>query len=165
MQRGATQHSYVRYVDVIFESSAGLASLLSAGRVQLTRFGLDGSGGTTVSLGGVLSVSGNRLLFDFGTAGLGGNAISTAGDGYYEVAADIDGDGSRETRRYFYRLLGDVNADRTVNTLDEGLILAAFGTTNPERDVNGDGIVNTLDRVYAMRSFGRSLASGLLLDG
>ncbi|MCI0460839.1 MAG: cadherin repeat domain-containing protein, partial [Gemmataceae bacterium] len=118
VQRGASQRSYVRHLDVLFEDSAGLTGLLGAGRVQLTRRGLDGSGGSAVSLGGVLSISGNRLLFDFGVQGLGGNRISTAGDGYYEVAVDSDGDGVRETRRYFYRLLGDVNADRTVNALD-----------------------------------------------
>jgi len=151
VQQGATQRSYVRYVDLFFENPGGLAAMLANNRVQLRRYTLSGSGGTTVSLLGKLSVTGNQLRLDFGSAGLSTN-------GYYEVSLDLDGNGTRESKRYFYRLLGDVNGDRTVNSLDRSLVAAAMGQTgtNLPADVNGDGTVNYRDRSLV------SFASGTL---
>ncbi|HUT88817.1 MAG TPA: choice-of-anchor Q domain-containing protein [Thermoguttaceae bacterium] len=166
VQHGATERSYVRYLDLIFESESGLADLITEGRVTLTRHGLDGSGGTAVTLGGVLSAVDNRIQFDFGPQGIGGNRNSNVGDGYYQVALDLDDNGTFESTRHFYRLLGDVNGDRTVNSVDVYAILYAYGQSgsNLEEDANGDGCVNALDRVLAMRAVGRSLGAGLLID-
>ena len=159
VQRGAVQRSYIRYVDVVFADAAGVADLLGSGRAQLRRFGLSGTGtATTVSLTGRLSASGNQLQLNFGSAGLTTN-------GYYELSLDLDGDGTREAKRYFYRLLGDVNGDHTANAVDRSLVQAAMGRTgtNLNEDVNGDGRVSYLDRLRIATASG-SLATGLWLD-
>ncbi|MBL8810606.1 MAG: hypothetical protein JNM43_10550, partial [Planctomycetaceae bacterium] len=96
--------------------------------------------------------------------GLGGNRNTTAGDGYYQLGIDMDGDGTYESVRSFYRLLGDVNGDRRVDTVDSSLVLGAYGTSNPERDVNGDGSVNANDRTLLLRSVGRKLKDDLFAD-
>ncbi|HUT94316.1 MAG TPA: Ig-like domain-containing protein [Thermoguttaceae bacterium] len=166
VQKGATQRSYVRYVDLIFENELGLADLITGDRVSLARYGLDGSGGTAVDVTGVLSAIDNRIEFDFGEQGIGGNRNSNVGDGYYEVSLDLDGNGSFETTRHFYRLLGDTNGDRVVDAVDIYSILHAYGSIGAglEDDANGDGVVNALDRVLAMRAFGRALGAGLAID-
>jgi hypothetical protein len=140
----------------------------------MQRFDLNGNSAQAVDLAlgtaqSVVSTSGNKLLFDFGSDGIGINATgrnrnTNAGDGYYRVELDLDADGTFETERRFYRLLGDVNADRVVDDTDFALIQSAFGTNNQERDVNGDGWVNSLDRTLAIRSRGRRLADSLILD-
>ena len=63
------------------------------------------------------------------------------GDGYYAIELDLDGDGTFDTDRRFYRILGDVNADRIVDNLDLAAISAEMGRSGPrlEGDVNGDG--------------------------
>jgi hypothetical protein len=57
-------------------------------------------------------------------------------------------------------LLGDLNGDGTVNTLDLTAFLGNFGGTNKkpsEGDLNGDGVVNTLDLTTFLGNFGQSL--------
>ncbi len=70
------------------------------------------------------------------------------------------------SRKAFYRMLGNVNDDRTVDNTDVSLITAAFGQrgSNLEQDVNGDGVVNNTDRTLASRRRGQSLAASLWLD-
>jgi hypothetical protein len=106
------------------------------------------------------------LEFDFGTNGIGGDRNTSAGDGYYALAFDLDANGSLETELDFYRLLGNVNSDRIVDNLDIAAISAVLGRTgsNLDEDVNGDGVVNALDRTLASRARGRRLAAGLPLD-
>ena len=178
MQQGATERSFIRYLDLTFNLSTSQTSALSQmvasvndgdptnDRIKLIRHGLDGSGGTQVSLANLLQAVDHVIEFDFGANGLGGNRNSTAGDGYYELDLDLEGDGSFETVRHFYRLLGDANGDHVVDSNDLSMITAAFGQsgTGLEADVNGDGVVNALDRTLAARSLGRRLASGLPLD-
>jgi RHS repeat-associated protein len=167
VQRGAKQRSYVRYLDLIFDQAGGIGALMADSRISLTRHELDGSGDNPVPLNGVLNTSGNRLLFDFGANGIGGNRNTNVGDGYYELALDLDGNGTFETKRNFYRLLGDVNGDHRVDSVDANVILAAYGRSgaNLDEDVNGDGVVNALDRTLAIRASGRKLKDGLHLDG
>ncbi len=100
-----------------------------------------------------LSVADNRVRLDFGSQGIGGNRNTNAGDGYYRIGVDIDGDGTADSFHHFYRLLGDVNGDRQVNAMDRSLVMSASGSANPERDVNGDGVVN-------QRRFDAGLTSG-----
>lgn len=166
VQRGQTQRSFVRYQDLTFAESGGVLSGLATdpSRFKLTRYDLAGANGANVNLAGLVSVAGNVLTVDFGPQGVGGDRNGKAGDGYYRFEIDTDGDGTFDTSRSFYRLLGDVNGDRTVNATDANLILTAFGTTTPERDANGDGVVNAADRTLAIRSLGGSLAGGLTLD-
>ena len=163
VQKGMRQRSFVRYLDLDFASEA---DVIGTNRVRLTRYNLDGSGGTAVGLGGLLSTAGPRLSFDFGAQGLGGNRNTNTGDGYYVLGLDLDGNGSFETTRAFYRLLGDANGDRQVNLTDANFILANYGKSGLllEADANGDGLVNSLDRGLALRQFGFFLSPGLWLD-
>src|SRR5262249_41220766 len=114
VQRGAAERSYIRYLDLVFESSTGLSQLISEGRVHLTRYSLSGTNGVNVSLSGKLTTTGNRITANFGSNGIGGSRNSSAGDGYYRLTIDTDRNGSYETQKSFYRLLGDTNGDRLV---------------------------------------------------
>ncbi|HEX5102420.1 MAG TPA: choice-of-anchor Q domain-containing protein, partial [Pirellulaceae bacterium] len=164
VQRGLAQRSYIRYIDLVFESADGLAELIAQGRFGLTRYNLNGANGVNVSLTGKATASGNRIVIDFGAQGIGGKRNSATGDGYYALALDTDDDGSLETVRNFYRLLGDSNGDRIVDATDVNNVNAAFGATGPHNaDLNGDGVVNATDRNLANRRQGRKIASHLLL--
>jgi hypothetical protein len=78
---------------------------------------------------------------------------------------DLDGDGNFETSRRFYRLLGDVNGDRQVDSTDVSLITAGTKASySAILDTNGDGVVNASDLLYTTRAKGRKLADLLLLD-
>jgi parallel beta-helix repeat protein len=166
VQRGTAQRSYIRYIDLVFESSTGLTQLVNEGRFKLTRSNLSGVSPVNVSLAGKLKIVGNRVTVDFGTNGIGGNRNSTTGNGYYRLSVDADRNGSQETQRSFYRLLGDTNGDRTVNAADQSNVTAAFGRTgkNLNADVNGDGKVNSTDRDLVRKQLGKSLAANLPLD-
>ena len=107
---------------------------------------------------------GYTLRFDFGSQGLGGNRNSNAGDGYYRIGIDVDGDGQMDAFKHFYRLLGDVTGDGKVDDLDRLFILNNVGSNNPNADVNGDRVVNGVDSLLATRAFGRKLKDGLRLD-
>jgi hypothetical protein len=164
VQRGAQQRSYIRYLDLVFESSEGLADLVAEGRIGLTQHSLTGTGGTAVSLAGKATASGNRVAIDFGAAGLGGNRETAAGDGYYGLRVDTDDNGSLETVRNFYRLLGDTNGDRKVDSRDQINILLAYGRRGANNaDVNGSGSVNMTDFLLATRQYGRRIGSSLPL--
>ena len=118
VQHGTLERSYIRYLDLIFESSAGLSQLISEGRVHLTRFTPSGTSPVSVSLAGKLKVVGNHITADFGANGIGGNRNSVVGNGYYRLTIDTDRDGTYETQRNFYRLFGDTNGDRAVDSID-----------------------------------------------
>ena len=68
------------------------------------------------------------LALDFGGGGIGGNRDSSVGGGYYELALDLDSNGTLETVRHFYRLLGDVTGDRWAISAD----VAAMGPAGNE---------------------------------
>jgi surface-anchored protein len=166
VQNGMTQRSYIRNLDVLFGSDDGLDDILAnPGRVQITKFDLNGNNGSILPGSAFgLSMSGNRLKFDFGLQGLGGNRNTNAGDGYYRVGIDADGDGQFETFRHFYRLLGDVNGDRKVDAADRTAVMAAMRNQNREADVNGDGVVNSVDQTLVTRAVGRKLKDDLFAD-
>jgi hypothetical protein len=133
--------------------------------LALTRFNLAGGGGSNVNLAGKATVVGNRVELDFGVQGIGGNRNAAPGDGYYRLRVDADGDGLLETRRHFYRLLGDTNHDRVVSLADVDAINADLGQTGVrDTDVNGDGVVNATDANIANAQRGRQLASSLPLN-
>ncbi len=163
IQTGQTQRSFVRNVDVIFDSPTGIADLLTNNRLQLTRRNLDGTGGVNVPLptGAGTTVVGNQIRLDFGAQGIGGNRNSNVGDGYYEVAVDLDGDGSFDSRQYFFRLFGDLTGDGRVDGSDKIKVLQLNGSLSPEGDANGDGVVNAIDALYSTRAFSRRLGDGL----
>ncbi|MEZ6137703.1 MAG: SdrD B-like domain-containing protein [Pirellulaceae bacterium] len=178
VQKGAIQRSYLRYVDVTFSLGDQLQAMVNSvtdgdatnDRIALIRRDLDGtSNPTPIGLSSVITVAGQKLEFDFGPNGIGGNRNSNVGDGYYTLQFDLDSDGdftdSGETLM-FYRLLGNVDADTTVTQADVNAILGAFGSTgtNLEEDANGDGVVNQIDRILAIRALGRGLGGGLPLS-
>jgi parallel beta-helix repeat protein len=166
VQRGAAQRSYIRYLDMVFESAEGLSQLVSEGRFKLTRSTVAGNSPVNVSLAGKLTVVGNRVTVNFGSNGIGGNRNSTIGNGHYRLTVDADRNGTQETQRSFYRLLGDTNGDRTVNTADVNNILAFMGRrgSNLDQDVNGDGVVNSTDRTLARGQLGKTVAAHLPID-
>ena len=167
VQRGETQRSLVRYLDATFTDPNPLAALVSSvqdgnssnDRLVLKQFNLDGSGiGTLISLSGKVVSSGNQILFDFGPAGLA--------DGYYELAIDLDGNGTMDQAMHFYRLLGDLNGDRKVDASDMPLLTSALGQKGSGLyfDLNGDGKVDQKDRILLVSLYGRKLANGLAVD-
>lgn len=186
IQNGLTERSYIRYIDVTFNmNDQTLDDLVSTpNRISLIRHNLDGSGGQAIDLTGRVS---HRLAafdhvieFDFGQYGLGGVArgVSSlnqywanmiAGDGYYEIALDLDNDASHTPDKvlHFYRLLGDVNGavdpQHAVDATDLALIAMA---PDSNADVNGDGVINATDTGLAQRSKAqnRKLTAGLVLD-
>lgn len=166
VQQGQTQRSYIRYVDLVFEDAAAMLSdLADPSRVRLTRYDLAGNNPVLMSLAAAgLSVANGKLTFDFGEQGITGNRNTTDGDGYYNIEVDLDGDGSFDAVKRFYRLLGDVDGNRAVDDIDANLILLNFGGPNYEYDANGDGAVNSLDRTLAVRSKNRQLTGLFDLD-
>ena len=167
VQLGQSQRSYVRYVDLLFAGPQDVSDLLSGGwnQFRVMRSTLDNTLPVNVPLSSsMISQSQNAVRFDFGANGLGGNRNTNAGDGYYELAWDRSRNGSFTAKKYFYRLLGDVNGDRRVDSLDSSLVTGSLGLANPERDVNGDGLVNANDRTLVLRAVGRKLKDGLFTD-
>ena len=163
VQNGLDQRSYIRNLDLVFESDEGLLDLLGTGRIQLTKFDLNGENGVAIA-NPTMGVVGNTLRFDFGSQGLGGNRNNNAGDGYYRIGIDVDGDGLMDAFKHFYRLLGDVTGDGKVDDLDRLFILKSVGSNNPNADVNGDRVVNGVDSLLATRALGRKLKDGLRVD-
>jgi hypothetical protein len=117
-----------------------------------------------VPLTGFLSANGANISVDFGAAGIQNSRNTNGGDGYYTLELDLDNDTVFETSLRFYRLLGDVNGDKQVNSADQTAVSAASGTSNPQFDLNGDGIVNSTDVLMVRRAVGRRLANGLVVD-
>ncbi len=180
VQNGAAQRSYIRNLDIQFNTDAELQALLDTltdgdevnNRLQLKRFANDGIGvGVNVSLTGKVVRDGSKLSIDLGAGGIGGDARSNVGNGYYRLLIDEDGDGGMDNELDFYRLYGDVNGDRIVDTLDVTDISRALSKRSRDAnfDINGDGVVNSLDRVFAQKETrlpigSRSIDLGLHLD-
>jgi len=135
--------------------------------VQVTKFDLNGDNGAALASSAfAASIAGDRLRLDFGAQGIGGSRNTNAGDGYYRVGVDIDGDGTADVFRHFYRLLGDVNGDRKVDAADRTRVMSGSsgGLSVAERDVNGDGVINSADTTLVTRALGKKLKDGLWVD-
>jgi surface-anchored protein len=165
VQNGQAQRSFVRNVDIIFSQDDNLDDLLSADRVQVSKFDLSGENPSLLSASAYTATTvDDRLLLDFGAQGIGGNRNTDAGNGYYRIDIDIDGDGVSDVSKYFYRLLGDVNGDRSVNALDRLLVMRGNSPVTPSVDTNGDGVVDSVDLAIVTRALGRKLKNGLWVD-
>lgn len=163
LQLGETQRSFIRYIDLTFNSSPGtIRNLLDTGRLKVTCQDLLNSRTNNIndlntleynlSLTGYATVSGNTIRIDFGVLGIGGNSTGTTRDGYLRVKFDADGDGVHETVKRFYKLLGDGNADRVVTSaIDKNF------------DLNGDGKINSIDVNQASIRNGRRIAGADVL--
>lgn len=59
-------------------------------------------------------------------------------------------------------LAGDINQDGTVDSIDAGMLSAAFGSVprdpnwNPNADINNDGVVDIFDAIILANNFGRT---------
>ncbi len=190
VENGAAERSYIRYLDVLFnesDSQSGSALSTIAGsaatttpKISLYQYDLagDASSKVAVPLANVnVSVIDHAIEIEFGPGGIGGNSSTTAADGYYEL--DVVLPDGQTAIHHFYRLLGDVNGDGTVDQNDLNAVAAArgqsvsqiatasgqpaTGLTALNMDVNGDGSVNTTDLALATKSKGNSLGSNLPL--
>ncbi|MCY2997334.1 MAG: dockerin type I domain-containing protein [Planctomycetota bacterium] len=164
VSRGQVQRSYVRYLDITTGQNSDASQIVSSSRIRLRKADLNGNGSVNVPLTGLLSANGANISVDFGAAGIQNSRNTNGGDGYYTLELDLDNDTVFETSLRFYRLLGDVNGDRQVNSADQNAVSAASGTSNPQFDLNGDGIVNSTDVLMVRRAVGRRLANGLVVD-
>jgi ELWxxDGT repeat protein len=174
VQLGATQRSYIRYVDVLFNSETDLSSLLTLGRVKVERFALNATivtpeTGLAANSFAVTKVA-DRLRLDFGTNGITGSRTSNAGDGLYRVLLDVNGDGdfvdAVDAMFEFSRIVGDANGDARVNAADLSIVNSQFGSsgTNLSGDIDGSGSVNLTDRniTTAQSNNNRQLDAALL---
>jgi hypothetical protein len=165
VSKGLSQRSYIRYVDLTLASATTASAIVSSGsRMTLMRTDLDGNGSTAVPLTGFINAVGGRIALDFGTVGIGNARNTSLADGYYTLAVDLDNDGQREAEFAFFRLFGDLNGDREVNSTD--LSIAANGARSAysaEADANGDGFVTSTDVLYVRRTLSRRLRNGLWL--
>ncbi len=179
IQGGLVERSFIQTVDVRFNLSGTVVNNLAAtgSPVHLIQYPLNWDGhsvGVEVLRTAIqLSAVDHVLHFDFGQYGLGGVARGAnfnnyyaqmaAGDGYYEIAIDLNGNGTyEESEKYhFYRLLGDLNGDHSVDQADINLLANPNGQFV---DVNGDGSVNVYDNALISRQKGKKLANGLRLD-
>jgi hypothetical protein len=164
VSRGQVQRSYVRYLDITTGQNSDASQIVSSSRIRLRKADLNGNGSVNVPLTGLLSANGANISVDFGAAGIQNSRNTNGGDGYYTLELDLDNDTVFETSLRFYRLLGDVNGDKQVNSADQNAVSAAIGTSNPQFDLNGDGIVNSTDLLMVRRAVGRRLANGLVVD-
>ena len=180
VEDGAVERSYIRYLQVDFnesdsQSGGELTQIVNSlgpasPEIQLYQYDLndDASSKTAVSLSGVtVAVIDHAIELDFGASGLGGSPNTTTADGYYEL--DIKLPSGTTAVHHFYRLLGDVTGDGTVDNNDLNEIAAEINLSNPTgwhrsgADVNGDGTVSALDLTLATRAKGHKLKSGLSL--
>ncbi|MCA9125995.1 MAG: VCBS domain-containing protein [Planctomycetales bacterium] len=169
VQAGAKQRSYIRELDILFNSEDGLTDLLAAGRVALESFALDadpaapGTGSPVTDF--TVEKVGTRLKLDFGLDGLTDNTFT--GDGFYQVLVDVDGNGSfadaADAIFAFHRILGDANGDAIVDSADVDLINSQIGQSgsNLDGDVDGSQEVDGFDAALANFKNGVALAPWL----
>ncbi len=164
VQKGSVGRSFVRYVDLAFNTTATLGDIVASigtgsPRIRMTNTGLDGTATLNYSLANKIAAVDAVLAMDFGLQGIGGDRNAATGDGSYLIEMDLDGNGSFETSRRFFRLLGDVNGDKVVDALDANIVAANIGATgsNVAADINGDGVVNAADTLLVRRQKGRKI--------
>ncbi|MCA9050870.1 MAG: DUF5006 domain-containing protein [Planctomycetaceae bacterium] len=157
VQNGETQRSFIRQVDVLFNNVTGLRDLIDNNRIQIERFALDDAtpdpGTGTVIVPVNAATSGNAVRLDFGSTGLGGSG--RAGNGFYRIAIDLDGNGLFDDARFeFFRLYGDADGDGKVTNADR----------TATEDLNGDGRITARDRIVYRRERGRKLHDNLFSE-
>ncbi len=156
VQSGQTQRSFITHLDVLFNDVAGVADLAANSRLRVERFAVNASpadAGTGAIVNGVSAVSnGNSIRLNFGAGGLGG--VKAAGDGFYRVLLDMDGDGQFDDGHFeFFRLFGDTDGNGSVETSDQ------LGISE---DINGDGRIDSRDRRDAKTQLNNAIDAALL---
>jgi hypothetical protein len=152
VQEGAAGRSYVRFVDLNFETPLGLDAIFSSlgsksSRLQLQFAGLSGRLSSPRSLAGKVSVVGNRIRIDFGPNGVGGDRNSNQGNGLYRLRLDLDGDGKLEATASFHRVYGDADGNGGVDAGDQHVVSSQIGLSgiNLSGDLDGNQTVNQTD--------------------
>ena len=184
VQNGAAERSFINTIAIDFnesDSAAGspLSTLISQNRITLIQHQLDGISRTSdpvIALNGLLSVVDHAIDITFGPYGLGGVSAANLslnqywsemilGDGYYELDVTPVAGGPTQVL-HFYRLLGDVDGNQTVDNTDLTDITNGLGQTGLALapDVNGNGTVDATDKALATKSKNRALAQGLQLN-
>ena len=165
VQQGTAGRSFVRYIDLTLNDFGTVGSIVSSlsgtsPKITLTNTGLTGTTKKAVTLKGFVTAIGKTIHIDFGTKGLGGNTASNAADGSYLISLDLDSNGSLETTQRFWRLLGDVNGTKMVDTNDTALVNKYLNKTgiNVPGDTNGDGKVNSTDVSYVKKAQKRRIS-------
>ncbi len=182
VEKGLSERSYIRYLDVTFNQVATGLNLNNT-TVTLEQFNLAGTQlVNTIDLTGKISLIDHVMEIDFGAGGIGGsenlaNSVGnwsalTAADGYYKLLINTGGLVAEED---FYRLFGDVignsvggptttgttvggNVIGKLSNADITAIAAAVGQTASVQtpllnaDINGAGIVTSNDRLVAQKS-------------
>jgi hypothetical protein len=133
----------------------------------------DGAGYYTNGLNPTIALydpTGKLVASDDNSAGDGHNALlvrSVSAGGRYVVRV-YGGAGAGVSGEYVlrtsYRLQGDVNGDRTVDTADFVILLRHYGQHNPpfaDGDLNGDGEVGFVDFQIFERAFGQTIVTPL----
>jgi hypothetical protein len=155
VQHGQTQRSFVNAVDVLFSDPNGLQSLIDHHGIRVERFGIH-TKTPTIGTGRAVtafhaSQHGKSVDLDFPGGGLGGNG--SAGNGFYRISLDLDGDGQYDDQHFeFFRLFGDKNGNGKVQANDQ---------TSIREDLNGDRRINTGDRNTAQRQLGKKIDTSL----
>ena len=123
VEKGLEERSYLRYLDVTFNTPvSGLT--LDAAHVKLEHFGLNGATDLgSIDLTNKISLVDKVMEIDFGAGGIGGQenlpallanwTKLIADDGYYKLVIDADGTGRHDIELDFYRLFGDVIGNPT----------------------------------------------------
>lgn len=147
VQLSADQRSYIRTVDVLFNSEVGLAQLLLNSPLTVERFDLNASNANTATPGSGTPVTGfsttkvgDRLRLDWGAGGITGSRTAFNQDYFYRVWVDGNGDGDYadavDKVFEFARILGDANGDEQVDQADLDLVNAQINRLGP--NLNGD---------------------------
>jgi hypothetical protein len=179
VNRTTNGRSFVRYVDLIFNQADAtdnnvLTGLVQNGAITLTKYPLSGpvydangvaTNGTPVTLlPSNFRVIDYAIEIDFGALGLGGTPSTAAANGYYELSAKLSL--TKTVRADFYRLLGDADGSKKVDSADVTLVSNATGqsTVDPTLrtgpDINGDGVVNATDKTLAQLNLNQELGKG-----
>jgi hypothetical protein len=157
VQGGLAQRSFINQVDVLFNDASGVANLVANNRIRVERFATNASNvtpGTGTAVAGFTAVANaNSIRLGFGANGIGG--VKNAGDGFYRVSIDMDGNGQFDDNAHFefFRLFGDANGNGVVNSADQALTTI---------DINGDGRADTRDRSDIRSALGRNVDAALL---
>jgi len=133
VQRQSVNRSFVRYLDVVLNST-DLSSLASSATNFLANFTLSRTRNAGFGGGSAISDSTEYLTnssvyytpvgftVDFGAGGLGNQSSTATYDGVYELAKKAGSNLTLANSYSFHRLLGDANGDGVVDALDTSLI-------------------------------------------
>ena len=154
------QHSIVENVVYSFSSAVSLTT---------ANFSLTGINGTTSAPNVVLTSAGGGTVWTVTFSGTSvNNATHSIGDGEYSLV--LSGSGLASATFNFFRLLGDMDGNGTVDSADFSIFISSFlrGTSDPAYfgadDFDGNNKVDSADFSIFMSNFLHSLPNTSLLN-